>query len=86
MLVVDTCRTLPERHKSAEITKAIAWRERRLVFREDKLSFIVSEFNRYNRPISLISWCKTGSGVCTMPHTSCIKQLARAALQEMLNP
>lgn len=34
---------------SEEITNKLAWRQRRLVFREDSLSFIVGEFNRYNR-------------------------------------
>ncbi len=37
-----------ERAKVDE-TSAIAWQQRRLVFRRDKLSTVVEEFNRYNR-------------------------------------
>ncbi len=32
-----------------DVSEAIAWRERRLVFRSDSLEHIVQEFNRYNR-------------------------------------
>lgn len=32
-----------------DVTTAIAWRERRLIFKEDSLADIVEEFNRYNR-------------------------------------
>lgn len=34
--------------KTAGVATAVAWRERRLVFRESPLSEIVAEFNRYN--------------------------------------
>jgi transmembrane sensor len=33
----------------ADANDAVAWRERRLIFREDTLAKIVQEFNRYNR-------------------------------------
>jgi transmembrane sensor len=31
-----------------DVTRAIAWRERRLVFRDDPLTDVIVEFNRYN--------------------------------------
>jgi transmembrane sensor len=34
---------------TADTTRAVAWRQRRLVFREDRLADIAAEFNRYNR-------------------------------------
>ena len=36
-------------HAVENATDAVAWRERRLIFREDSLATIVQEFNRYNR-------------------------------------
>jgi ferric-dicitrate binding protein FerR (iron transport regulator) len=33
----------------ASVTDVVAWRDRRLVFHERTLAFIVSEFNRYSR-------------------------------------
>jgi transmembrane sensor len=36
-------------HVVADVNDTIAWRERRLIFREDSLATIVQEFNRYNR-------------------------------------
>ena len=32
-----------------DVSEAIAWRQRRLVFREETLATIAEEFNRYNR-------------------------------------
>lgn len=37
----------------ADITKATAWRQRRLVFKEDRLADVASEFNRYNRSLQI---------------------------------
>jgi transmembrane sensor len=37
------------RHASANIAAAVAWRQRRLVFRSERLDDIAAEFNRYNR-------------------------------------
>ena len=36
------------RHTTAEIERVMAWRERRLIFRDEPLAAIVIEFNRYN--------------------------------------
>jgi transmembrane sensor len=37
-----------DKRRAADIAKAVAWRERRLVFKDDTLARIVDEFNRYN--------------------------------------
>jgi transmembrane sensor len=37
------------RRAMADIPKAIAWRQRQLVFRDDALADVAAEFNRYNR-------------------------------------
>jgi transmembrane sensor len=36
------------RHTSAELERVMAWRERRLVFRDEPLASVADEFNRYN--------------------------------------
>jgi transmembrane sensor len=47
------------------VTDTVAWRERRLIFREQTLGEIVSEFNRYrSEPIRL-----QGSGVLERVYT-----------------
>jgi len=38
-----------EPQRDADITRATAWRERRLIFKQDSLQKIVTEFNRYNQ-------------------------------------
>jgi transmembrane sensor len=35
-------------HAVSDVSDAVAWRERRLVFRQETLEHIVAEFNRYN--------------------------------------
>lgn len=42
-----------ERSAKADVTKAVAWRERRLIFEEAPLEEMVREFNRYNRTVRL---------------------------------
>ena len=37
------------RHAARETVEALAWRERRLVFKAERLDAIAAEFNRYNR-------------------------------------
>ncbi len=34
---------------SADMARTVAWRQRRLVFRDDRLADVAAEFNRYNR-------------------------------------
>lgn len=41
-------------HAAAEIERVIAWRERRLIFRDEPLASIAAEFNRYNETQLLI--------------------------------
>jgi transmembrane sensor len=36
------------KHKVADVTQTVAWRQRRLVFDQDSLSDMIQEFNRYN--------------------------------------
>jgi len=38
-----------EKKLEADVQRTVAWRQRRLEFREDTLSDIITEFNRYNR-------------------------------------
>ncbi|HVZ32867.1 MAG TPA: FecR domain-containing protein [Polyangiaceae bacterium] len=42
-----------QRQEKANVSNAVAWRQRRLVFDRTPLEDIVSEFNRYNRNIRL---------------------------------
>ncbi len=42
-----------QRNEKANVSNAVAWRQRRLVFDRTPLEDIVSEFNRYNRNIRL---------------------------------
>ncbi len=37
------------KHKSPDLAKAVAWRQRRLMFDQDSLADMVREFNRYNK-------------------------------------
>jgi transmembrane sensor len=37
------------KRSAADIPKAVAWRRRQLVFRDDPLAKVAAEFNRYNR-------------------------------------
>jgi transmembrane sensor len=38
-----------EAQRDADVSRSTAWRERRLIFKQDSLGKIVTEFNRYNR-------------------------------------
>jgi transmembrane sensor len=48
-------------HSAAEIERVVAWRERRLIFRDEPLVSIAAEFNRYNDTQLLIVGPTTGA-------------------------
>jgi transmembrane sensor len=45
---IDSSGRIETQH-NADVSRSTAWRERRLVFKQDSLGKIVTEFNRYNR-------------------------------------
>jgi transmembrane sensor len=52
-------------HSVAELDRLIAWRERRLIFRNEPLNAIVAEFNRYNESQLTIEGTTTGTRLVT---------------------
>jgi transmembrane sensor len=48
-------------HAAAELDRVVAWRERRLIFRNEPLVSIVAEFNRYNEAQMSIDGSATGA-------------------------
>ena len=46
-------------HSLAEIDRIVAWRERRLIFRNERLAAIAAEFNRYNEKQLVIAGTAT---------------------------
>ncbi|MFL6547263.1 MAG: FecR family protein [Povalibacter sp.] len=52
-------------HAAAEIDRVVAWRERRLIFRNESLGAIVAEFNRYNETQMLIEGTATSARLVT---------------------
>jgi transmembrane sensor len=47
--------------KGAEIERVMAWRERRLIFRDESLAAIANEFNRYNKRQLVVEGTSTRS-------------------------
>jgi transmembrane sensor len=65
----------------SDVTDRVAWRERRLIFREQTLEHIVSEFNRYRpNPIRL-----EGSGVRDRVYTGVFDADDADSLAEVLS-
>jgi transmembrane sensor len=52
-------------HATAEIDRVVAWRERRLIFRNESLGAIVAEFNRYNETQMRIEGAATSARLVT---------------------
>jgi transmembrane sensor len=52
-------------HAPAEIDRVVAWRERRLIFRNESLGAIVAEFNRYNETQMFIEGEATSARLVT---------------------
>jgi transmembrane sensor len=52
-------------HAPAEIDRVVAWRERRLIFRNESLGAIVAEFNRYNETQMVVEGEATSARLVT---------------------
>jgi transmembrane sensor len=52
-------------HSIAELDRVTAWRERRLIFRNEPLASIVAEFNRYNEAQMAVEGSATGARLVT---------------------
>ncbi len=52
-----------DKHTAPDLAATLAWRERRLVFRDDALADIVAEFNRYNAGYQIRLEGETGNGI-----------------------